>query len=184
MHLPPRCKMSQSSVSAKHTPPNSKIYNKRLIKIYPQKLTIKRTPRRQVRKLSSRPLIKTPPLFLGRRYDTPYERMGVSDPGEAALPRNFCPRPEFFQTRPKTDARPARKQKNFALAFLKAAWLQIPYWVHFTFKVSNPIYIYVHFHLVNKPLSGISFRKVKPSTKNVINLEVKKITKSSSTLRL
>jgi hypothetical protein len=27
----------------------------------------------------------------------------------------------------------------------------IPYWVHFTSKVSNPIYIYVHFHLVNKP---------------------------------
>ena len=57
--------MSQSSVSVKQTLQNLKINNKPLlIKIYPRKLTIKRTPRRQVRKLSSRPFIKTPPLFL------------------------------------------------------------------------------------------------------------------------
>jgi hypothetical protein len=66
---------------------------------------------------------------------------GVSDPGGGSPARNFCPRPGFFQTRPKTAACPARKQKNFALAFLKAAWLQIPYWVHFIFKVSNPKYM-------------------------------------------
>jgi hypothetical protein len=46
---------------------------------------------------------------------------GVSDPGGGSPAAKFLPRPEFFQTRPKTDARPARKQKNFALAFLKAA---------------------------------------------------------------
>jgi hypothetical protein len=32
-------------------------------------------------------------------------------------------------------------EKKLALAFLKATWLQISYWVHFTFKVSNPIYM-------------------------------------------
>jgi hypothetical protein len=33
----------------------------------------------------------------------------------------------------------------------------------------------VHFYLVNKPLIGISFPEVKPSMKNVINLEVNEI---------
>jgi len=28
-------------------------------------------------------------------------------------------------------------EKNIALAFLKVAWQQIPYGVHFTFKVQN-----------------------------------------------
>jgi hypothetical protein len=34
-------------------------------------------------------------------------------------------------------------KKTIALAFMKATYSQIPYWVHFTFKVQNPIYIYM-----------------------------------------
>ena len=30
---------------------------------------------------------------------------------------------------------PPNFEKNIIFAFLKASWLQIPYWVHFTFKV-------------------------------------------------
>jgi hypothetical protein len=48
-------------------------------------------------------------------------------------------------------------KNTIALAFLKAAWLQIPYWVHFTLKVQNPMY--VHFHLINKQLIGISLSR-------------------------
>jgi hypothetical protein len=54
---------------------------------------------------------------------------GVSDPGGGSPAAKFLPQPGIFSnppenrcpSRPKTDARPARKQKNFALAFLKAA---------------------------------------------------------------
>ena len=47
---------------------------------------------------------------LGRQYVPPYKLWGVSDPGGVALPGNFCPRPGFFRTHPKTTD----------LAFLKA----------------------------------------------------------------
>jgi hypothetical protein len=33
-------------------------------------------------------------------------------------------------------------EKTIALAFLKATYPQIPYQVHFTFKVPNPIYMF------------------------------------------
>ena len=36
---------------------------------------------------------------------------------------------------------PLNFEKNIAFAFLKAAWIHIPYWVHFTLKVKNPIYV-------------------------------------------
>ena len=44
--------------------------------------------------------------------------------------------------------------------------------------------IYVHFQVVSKQLVGVSLSKWKPPIKNVINLEVKNITKSSLALRL
>jgi hypothetical protein len=46
----------------------------------------------------------------------PLRTFRVSDPGGGAiLPAKFMPPPGFFQTRPKIDARPARKQKNLLL---------------------------------------------------------------------
>ena len=45
------------------------------------------------------------------------------------------PSRENFEPDQKLLPAPPNFKKNFALAFLKAAWLQIPYWVHFTFKV-------------------------------------------------
>ena len=45
------------------------------------------------------------------------------------------------------------KIQNF-LAFLKATCPQIAYWVHFTLKAQDSIYIYVHFPLVDKQLIG------------------------------
>ena len=42
---------------------------------------------------------------------------------------------EIFEPNRKLLPAPPNFEKNIALAFLKAAWLQIPYWVHFTFKV-------------------------------------------------
>jgi hypothetical protein len=59
----------------------------------------------------------------------------------AVLPRNFGPTWDFFKPAQKKLPAPPENEKNIALAFLKATWLQIPYWVHFTFKVSNPIYM-------------------------------------------
>ena len=45
-----------------------------------------------------------------------------------------------FWTEPKSNARPP--EKTIALAFLEATYPQIPHWVHFTFKVQNPMYIF------------------------------------------
>ena len=82
--------------------------------------------------------LKASLLNIGTRQtlSTPYELWGggVSNPGGGSLPGKIL-------TCPKTVARPAQLPKKIALAFLKAAWLQIPYWVHFTFKVQNPIYM-------------------------------------------
>ena len=48
----------------------------------------------------------------------------------------------FFWTQPKTVARPPNFEKTIVLAFLNAAYPQISCWVHFTFKVPNPIYMF------------------------------------------
>jgi hypothetical protein len=78
----------------------------------------------------------------GGTLKSPLRTFKVSDPdGGQPSPRNFCPCPDFFKPARKQMPVPPENQKKIALAFLKAAWLQIPYWVHFTFKVSNPIYI-------------------------------------------
>ena len=42
---------------------------------------------------------------------------------------------EVFEPDQKLLPVPLNFEKIIALAFLKAAWLQILYWVHFTFKV-------------------------------------------------
>jgi hypothetical protein len=111
------------------------------------------------------------------------ERMGVSDPGGGSLPQNFCPRPGFFQTRPKTAARPVRKLKKNCSCILEGRLTTNPILSALHLQGLKSI-IYVHFPQVNKPLIGISFPEVKPSMKNVINLEIKKLTKFSLTLRL
>ena len=71
----------------------------------------------------------------------PYELWGVLNPGGGNLPVKFPPAREIFESDRKLLSDPPDFEKNIALAFLKATWLQIPYWVHFTFKVSNPIYM-------------------------------------------
>ena len=43
-------------------------------------------------------------------------------------------------------------KKLIALAFLKVTYPQIPYSMHFTPKVQNPIYMY-HFHWINEQLT-------------------------------
>ena len=48
---------------------------------------------------------------------------------------------DFFEPNRKLLPTPANFEKNIVLAFLNAACPQISYWVHFTFKVQNPIYI-------------------------------------------
>ena len=58
----------------------------------------------------------------------PLMNFEVSDPEWITLWR-------YLWTRPKYVVRPAQLQKKIALAFLKVAWPQIPYWMHFTFKV-------------------------------------------------
>ena len=47
------------------------------------------------------------------------------------------PSQENFEPDRKLLAPLRNSEKNIALAFFKAAWLQISYWVHFTFKVWN-----------------------------------------------
>ena len=47
----------------------------------------------------------------------------------------FAPARMFFEPDQKLLPALPNFEKNIALAFLKAAWLQIPYWVHFTYKV-------------------------------------------------
>ena len=86
---------------------------------------------------------------------------------------------------------PARKllpagpisKKFIALAFFKATYPYISYWVHFTLKVQNPIYIR------SLPLSKWAIDsgfivKVKWPIKHVINLEVKDIKNTLSASRL
>jgi hypothetical protein len=49
-----------------------------------------------------------------------------------------------------------------------------PFWIFIT-TVAKSHYYFLHFHLVNKPFNWDFIPEVKPSTKNVINLEVKKL---------
>ena len=86
--------------------------------------------------------------------------MGVSDPGRGSLPRNFFPRLGNFWTRPKIVARPAQLRKK---TLPLHSWRPLDY------------NICVHFHLVNKAIDWDFIPEVKPSMKNVINLEVKKL---------
>ena len=64
---------------------------------------------------------------------------GESDSGRGNRPSKKL---EFLGSdRKLLPARPILK-KLIALAFFKAIYQQIPYWVHFTFKVENPIYMF------------------------------------------
>ena len=73
--------------------------------------------------------------FWGRHSTPPTNFPGCYIRAGAAFPGNFW-------TWPKTSARLVQLWKNIALIFLKAAWLQFSYWVHFTFKIQNPIYMF------------------------------------------
>ena len=65
----------------------------------------------------------------------PLRTLGGAKSGQGQPSREiFDPTENYYLTRPTS-------KKNIALAFLKAAWLQVPYWVHFTFKVWNLIYM-------------------------------------------
>ena len=106
-----------------------------------------------------------------RMLPYPTTNFGVSDPGGGSTGN--------FWTQPKIVARPAQLQKNIALAFWNAAWLQIPYWVHFTFEVQNHIYI-CSLPLRKQMIDWDFIIKVKPS----IDMEIQNITKPSLALRL
>ena len=54
------------------------------------------------------------------------------------------PSRETFEPDRKLLPAPPNFEKNTALAYLKATWLQISYWGHFTFKVQNPIYMFTY----------------------------------------
>jgi hypothetical protein len=97
-------------------------------------------------------------VYKGRRYDPPTKYGGCQIRAGAALPQNFCPRPGFFQTRPKTAARPAQKRKKLCSCIPEGPLTTNPILsaLHLQGLKSN---IYVHFLQVNKPLIGISFRK-------------------------
>ena len=45
------------------------------------------------------------------------------------------PSKKFFEPDQKMLPIPPNFEKNIALAFLMATWLQVPCWVHFTFKI-------------------------------------------------
>ena len=47
----------------------------------------------------------------------------------------------YFEPDQKLLHAPPNFEESIALAFLKATCSQIPYWVHFTFKIQNPIYM-------------------------------------------
>jgi hypothetical protein len=88
----------------------------------------------------------------------------------------FAPARENFEPDRELLPAPPNCERNIVLAFLKAAWLQIPCWVHFTFMVSNPIYIYIcALPLSKKAIEWELIPEVKPSIKNVNNLEVTKL---------
>ena len=95
----------------------------------------------------------------GQTLSPPIRTMGGARSGRGSHPAKFLLLPRIFSNPSENSCPPRPKtKKNIALTFLKAASLQIPYWVHFVFKglKSN---IYVHFHVVNKPSIGISFWK-------------------------
>ena len=71
-------------------------------------------------------------------------------------------------------------KKTIALAILKAAYPQIPCWVHFIFKVQNPIHIYMFTSIeyISNAL-GFHYIEVRLSIEHVHNLEVKTITRPS-----
>jgi hypothetical protein len=93
-----------------------------------------------------------------RTLKYPLRTLGVSDPGRGQpSPRNFCP-PDFFKPARKQMPIPPENKKRLLLH----SWRPLDYKSHI--ECTSPSrsqnqYIYVHFHLVNKPLSGISLRK-------------------------
>ena len=94
----------------------------------------------------------------GTLNTSPANFLGVVDLGRGSRPE----RNPIFWNRLKTSARPSDFEKTIALAFLKVTYPQIPYWVHFTFKIHNP-HKYIHFHWVNKAIDWDITIKVKPS---------------------
>ena len=64
--------------------------------------------------------------------------------GEVDTSRGSPPskKSRFFGPNQKPLSTPPNFEETIALAFLKATYPQIPHWVHFTFKVQNPIYIF------------------------------------------
>ena len=96
------------------------------------------------------------PIIWGRRYVPPTNYGGCQIRAGQPSRKNLAPARIFLEPDRKLLPVPSEIGKNIVLAFLKAAWLQIPYWVHFIFKglKSN---IYVHFHVVNETLIGFHF---------------------------
>jgi hypothetical protein len=79
----------------------------------------------------------------GWTLSTPLQTMGGGVSYGRGQPscKISAPAQDFFKPARKQLSAPPENEKNIALAFLKAARLQIPYWAHFTFNVSNPIYM-------------------------------------------
>jgi hypothetical protein len=68
-------------------------------------------------------------LDWGQTLNTPLRTFGGVRSGRGQ------PSHEIFEPDWKVLPAPPNFEKNIALAFLKATLLQIPHWVHFTFKV-------------------------------------------------
>ena len=78
------------------------------------------------------------PITRGTLKSPPHKLLEMSDPGGGSPPAKNLPPPGIFLNSNENSCPPRpTSKKNIALAFLKAIWLQIPYWVHF--KISNPI---------------------------------------------
>jgi hypothetical protein len=81
-------------------------------------------------------------------------------------PHGFC-----FEPNQKLLPAPPNFEKDIALAFLKAALLQIPHWVHFTFKVQNPMYMFTSIKEISDWM-GFHYQS-ETLIMHVIDLEVK-----------
>ena len=100
-----------------------------------------------------------PTTVVGQTLRPPYELWGVSDPGGGSPPAKFLPPPEIFlnPTENCCPPRPTSKKKHCP-CILEGRLTRNPILsaLHLQGLKFN---IYVHFHLVNKSLIGISFRK-------------------------
>ena len=94
----------------------------------------------------------------------------MSYPGGGSPPTKLLPLPGIFLNPPENSCPPCPLRKKHCSCILEGRLTTNPILSAFHLQglKSN---IYVHFHLINKPLNWNFIPEVKPSTKNVIMLE-------------